>query len=71
MTVPVALLRILGGWSVLETELEAEVCEEYMEIGVDSIIFVNEEYLYNHCAFVVFYSSNQLYLIVIDPYDNP
>lgn len=27
--------------------LEAEVYEEYMEIGVSSIIFVHEEYHYN------------------------
>lgn len=58
MIVFVVLLRILGGWSVLETELEVEVCEEYMEIGVDSIIFVNEEYFYNYCVFVVFYFLN-------------
>ena len=27
--------------------LEADVCEEYMEIG-DSFVSVNEGYLYNH-----------------------
>lgn len=30
---PFALLRILRGWGRLEMVLEADVCEEYMELG--------------------------------------
>ena len=48
MTIPFALLTILWGYGGLEIILEAEVCEKYMEIGVYSVIFVNEEYFYNH-----------------------